>query len=260
MSLCDHDEFKKGNVHTDFIPMHREKLFEFAKQTNIDEQTVCCALATIINHESNLGKNRATINGDFKSIVDMLPNFQVNSALEKTYRLVFNNEAKSKFIIGVKHSTQANNQYHFTVNQKEHAVEFISLDPATRTYQCEVDGHRIKFSYFLDAESGFYNCFLNDNLYEFQLEEPKYVSEEHGGHAHSSADDANEAIAPMPGVVDKINVKVGDKVKKGDPLVVMIAMKMEYVIRAKRDGSVKSVGAAVGQNVKKTHKLVVLGD
>ena len=53
MSLCDHEEFKKGNVHTDFIPMHREKLFEFAKQTHIDDETVCCALSTILNHEAS---------------------------------------------------------------------------------------------------------------------------------------------------------------------------------------------------------------
>ena len=53
MSLCDHEEFKKGNVHTDFIPMHKDKLFEFAKQTNITNETVCCALATILNHEAN---------------------------------------------------------------------------------------------------------------------------------------------------------------------------------------------------------------
>lgn len=52
MSLCDHEEFKKGNVHTDFIPMHKEKLFEFAKQKNLNDKTVCCALAAILNYEN----------------------------------------------------------------------------------------------------------------------------------------------------------------------------------------------------------------
>jgi acetyl/propionyl-CoA carboxylase alpha subunit len=31
----------------------------------------------------------------------------------------------------------------------------------------------------------------------------------------------------MPGVIEKVNVKAGDKVSAGDPLMVMIAMKME---------------------------------
>jgi len=35
------------------------------------------------------------------------------------------------------------------------------------------------------------------------------------------------AIAPMPGVVDKVNVKPGDHVKAGDAVAVIIAMKME---------------------------------
>ena len=35
------------------------------------------------------------------------------------------------------------------------------------------------------------------------------------------------AVAPMPGVVDKVNVKPGDVVKAGDPVAVIIAMKME---------------------------------
>lgn len=35
------------------------------------------------------------------------------------------------------------------------------------------------------------------------------------------------AVSPMPGIIEKINVNIGDKVNKGDPLIVLIAMKME---------------------------------
>ena len=52
MSLCDHPEFIAGNVNTDFIPVHREKLFEFAKQLDINDETVCCSLGAILNHEN----------------------------------------------------------------------------------------------------------------------------------------------------------------------------------------------------------------
>ncbi len=53
MSLCDHKEFIAGNVNTDFIPEHSEKLFEFTKQTEIDSEVVCCALSSILNHEKS---------------------------------------------------------------------------------------------------------------------------------------------------------------------------------------------------------------
>lgn len=38
---------------------------------------------------------------------------------------------------------------------------------------------------------------------------------------------SSQTVSPMPGVVEKINVKKGDVVKKGDPVAVIIAMKME---------------------------------
>lgn len=66
----------------------------------------------------------------------------------------------------------------------------------------------------------------------------------------------NKATSPMPGVVDKILVKVGDAVKKGDPLFVIIAMKMEHVVRANSDATIESVLYSVGDNVAKDATVV----
>lgn len=55
--------------------------------------------------------------------------------------------------------------------------------------------------------------------------------------------------APMPGVVTRVMVSPGDDVRLGQPLVALEAMKMEHVIRAPRDGRVKSIAARVGEMV-----------
>ena len=65
--------------------------------------------------------------------------------------------------------------------------------------------------------------------------------------------------APMPGTLVKVNVAVGDKVKKGDVLCVLEAMKMENDIMAPADGVVRSLNAAKGASVVTDAVLVTLG-
>jgi acetyl/propionyl-CoA carboxylase alpha subunit len=67
-----------------------------------------------------------------------------------------------------------------------------------------------------------------------------------------------EARAPMTGRVVAIPVEVGKKVSKGDPLIVLEAMKMEYKLEAHFDGEVELVGAEVGDLVDLGHLLVRL--
>jgi acetyl-CoA/propionyl-CoA carboxylase biotin carboxyl carrier protein len=61
---------------------------------------------------------------------------------------------------------------------------------------------------------------------------------------------SDEIVSPMPGVVIGVNVVVGDQVKIGDPLVVIEAMKMEHVVRARRPGLVMHCNVVFGANVR----------
>ena len=60
---------------------------------------------------------------------------------------------------------------------------------------------------------------------------------------------AKIVTSPMPGLVVSVDVKVGQEVKAGEPLMVVEAMKMENVIRAEIDGTIKSLAAKPGQSV-----------
>ena len=65
---------------------------------------------------------------------------------------------------------------------------------------------------------------LQEGQKELKLPVPKFMLSA-GGVAG-----AEDAVAPMPGVVEKVAVTPGMEVQKGDPLVVMIAMKMEVTL------------------------------
>jgi len=65
--------------------------------------------------------------------------------------------------------------------------------------------------------------------------------ESFGGNTNVAS--SNALTAPMPGKIIAVNATVGDKVKAGDPLIIMEAMKMEMTLEAPRDGIVAEVTA-----------------
>ena len=65
-------------------------------------------------------------------------------------------------------------------------------------------------------------------------------------------------VAPMPGMIVRVNVQVGDRVHPGQGLVVMEAMKMENELRAQAEGAVKAVLAQPGTAVEKGALLIEL--
>jgi pyruvate carboxylase subunit B len=65
-------------------------------------------------------------------------------------------------------------------------------------------------------------------------------------------------LAPMPGLIVRVNVSVGDVLEAGHGVIVMEAMKMENELRTTSPGTVKSVEVMPGTAVEKGTLLVVL--
>jgi propionyl-CoA carboxylase alpha chain len=64
-----------------------------------------------------------------------------------------------------------------------------------------------------------------------------------------AADTSKSLLCPMPGLVKAIAVAVGQEVKAGEMLAIVEAMKMENVLRAERDVTVKSLRAKTGDSL-----------
>jgi propionyl-CoA carboxylase alpha chain len=65
----------------------------------------------------------------------------------------------------------------------------------------------------------------------------------------SAADTSKMLLCPMPGLVVSVNVAEGQEVKAGETLAVVEAMKMENVLAAERDGTVKKINAKQGDSL-----------
>ena len=89
----------------------------------------------------------------------------------------------------------------------------------------DIDGTISKQRVKVDSDT--VTLYTKEGSRAFDKPVPKYKSAAGGGGS------LGDAVAPMPGVIEKVAVEDGAVVAAGDPLVVMIAMKMEYVIKVK---------------------------
>ena len=60
----------------------------------------------------------------------------------------------------------------------------------------------------------------------------------------------------LPGRIQKVFVKKGDKVKSGQNLLTLLAMKMEYSFKAEGEGEIEDIFCSEGQNVDSDKKLI----
>jgi propionyl-CoA carboxylase alpha chain len=63
------------------------------------------------------------------------------------------------------------------------------------------------------------------------------------------ADTSKKLLCPMPGLVVSIAVTEGQEVKAGDPLAIVEAMKMENILRAERDVTIKKLNTKKGDSL-----------
>jgi 3-methylcrotonyl-CoA carboxylase alpha subunit len=92
---------------------------------------------------------------------------------------------------------------------------------------------------------------LEDEAYNFLLDDPR-------GHEFHATAAVGGLTTPLPGVVVSVPVTVGSKVRAGDVLMVIEAMKMEHTITAPHAGTVKSIHFARGERVPEGSLLLEL--
>ena len=117
---------------------------------------------------------------------------------------------------------------------KSYRAQVFSMDPASKSIEIKVEGHKFKLQ-------------VKDR-YDLLLEEM--------GLNDLNAIKAKDLTAPMTGMVLEVMVKQGDKVIKGNTLIILEAMKMENVLKAAVDGIVDQCHVKAGDSTEKNEILI----
>lgn len=124
--------------------------------------------------------------------------------------------------------------FHIIRNGKSYNAEVIKADIPTKTFSIRINGR----------------------IYQVALKDRFDMLLEKMGMNNSGAGKINTVKAPMPGLIIDLKVKPGDKVKAGDALLILEAMKMENILKSPGEATVKSVNIKKGESVEKGQLLI----
>ncbi|XP_029155137.1 methylcrotonoyl-CoA carboxylase subunit alpha, mitochondrial isoform X1 [Nylanderia fulva] len=245
--LCAHPKFQNGEVHTGFIEENFEQLFP---KLCIPNQVLIQGALACILHEDVDSLSAALETKDPFSPFAIETGFRLNHTLQHTFHFNVGNENN---IVEVKYPEP--DMYLMRVNRLGPWRKVIGtlkkIDGASELF-AEIDGiitkvQTVKLNNKL-------HIFTKDREWQLIIPTPKFVT------ALTSRVEQNPytTLSPMPGLVEKIFVNKGDTVKKGDSLLVIVAMKMEYAIKASTNGIVEDVLCSIGDNVPKDKLLIKL--
>ncbi len=164
-------------------------------------------------------------------------------------------------------------KYFITVNGAAHEVDVVERLGELRV---KVDGKNLDLSYeevdnlgqvalisagrswgvSIEGDGHSVSASIAGHLYLVEIEDER----ERAAHAaeHAASKGGGTVKSTMPGVVVKLLVKEGDAVEKGQPLLILEAMKMQNEITAPAPGMVKAIHVREREAVASGAKLVTL--
>uniref|UniRef100_A0A3P8RCD5 Methylcrotonoyl-CoA carboxylase subunit alpha, mitochondrial n=1 Tax=Astatotilapia calliptera TaxID=8154 RepID=A0A3P8RCD5_ASTCA len=240
LNLSGHPEFEAGNVSTSFIPQHYAELFPTPKAPS--GATICQAALGLILQERNhtLGFTQNPFS-PFGSSCGWRNNilFNRNVTLQVGDKIdvviMYNQDGSYSMQIG---------------DEVNHVTGEVEMEGGASFLHCTVNG--VESRPKLVILDNTVHLFSTEGSSQVSVPVPKYRAGVGGSGAQGGA------VAPMTGTIEKVLVKAGDKVTVGDPLMVMIAMKMEHTIRAPKSGVIKKVLFSEGSQANRHAPLVEL--
>ena len=227
IAILRSEEFLKGNTTTDFLNQANIK-----DEINLTKEEV---LLTAISASMWVqGKNR----NDSEVLSNLASGW--NNARLPNQEVNFDYSGEK---ISIKYKRNRDNTFSISDGKKviihSWAPNFIDI---------EIDNSRLRSKITYEKDLILINTKSGDVLFKIL---PKFSVREEKSPEGS-------LTAPMPGKVVEIKVKKGSKIKKGDTLLILEAMKMEHQVLAPNNGKVSDILVSKNQQVENGEPLVIL--
>ena len=226
ISCLRNESFINGNTTTDFIEREKPNGEQVLSENQIFNASAAIALWIAMG-------NRAS-----DEVTDFMPSNWTNGRMphQRIKLMVLKNEIEIKY--------QLKRSGLFEVmgtNCKIHAVDESGIDVEVGSHRFFAQVTRADDQILINMPFGDLDAVIVPRFIEPGNEVPE------GG-----------LVAPMPGKVIEVKVKKGDKVKAGDTLIIIEAMKMEHSIKATENGKVTKLMVSLNQQVDNGATLLVL--
>ena len=232
--LCNNTDFAQGRVHTGLIQAHESTLL-----SSIQDLSPAHLSLALIGVETSVETSEELRSSS--SPWDTLRDFRLHGAVSTQRIFSANDQTLPPISIQrIGHSMQWShdgNLHTLTWKQEAACIRFT------------LDGQQLSGRAIRSGDE--VHVFCQGEHRTLQWSDPMlHAGEEEAG--------GGSLTAPMPGKIIALFVALGDVVKRGQPLLIMEAMKMEHTITAPEDGMIKNIHYQLGEPVKEGADLMTV--
>jgi biotin carboxyl carrier protein len=151
--------------------------------------------------------------------------------------------------------SQNENLLEIDVDGKIYKVDLMHT--ADGTFSILEGGHSYNIELVPRPDAKKYTAYTLYQSYDIEVidAEARYLLNRNGNGFNS---DENTIFSPMPGKVVKVLVNEGDKVKEGETVIIISAMKMESEYKAPKDGTIKKINVKSEDTIEGNQVLIEL--
>jgi 3-methylcrotonyl-CoA carboxylase alpha subunit len=230
--------FRAAELETGLIESHREELIP--KNRPIGMELLAAAAYAELAEEQRAARERARRSGDPHSPWHNVDGWRLNEASHHDFVFVEGGQAHEVRVLFRGQGLRV------SAGTTELALSGQTLGDGRLLLQ--LDGHAFKARAVREGTD--WHIFSSGDYRRLSLKEPLQGMDQDAR--------SGSLAAPMPGRIVQVLTRPGASVKRGDPLLILEAMKMEHTITAPGDGVVEQVHFAPGEQVLEGANLITL--